>query len=125
MDDFDDELFNKFFQEKPVKILLAVSKSSEPHASQLADQVDTTYSHAVKVCNRFRENGLVTYEKKGRRKILSLTSDGRVFADQLESLFDRVGFDWPDSALQSAELEEVEVETESDGMAEAISDDLN
>ncbi len=46
------------------------------YASSLAKVVDCTYSHVVKVLQEMQQAGLVTFEKRGRLKVLVLTKKG-------------------------------------------------
>ncbi len=71
------KIFNVFFREKPALMLIhLLRKSGEVYASSLAKQVDCTYSHVVKVLQDMQRAGLVTFEKRGRLKVLILTKKG-------------------------------------------------
>lgn len=71
------KIFNVFFREKPALMLIhLLRKNGEVYASSLAKQVDCTYSHVVKVLQDMQTAGLVTFEKKGRLKVLILTKKG-------------------------------------------------
>ena len=54
--------------------------------TSLAKQVDCTYSHVVKVLQDMQRAGLVTFEKKGRLKVLILTKKGLEIATQMDSI---------------------------------------
>lgn len=86
------ELFFKF---KPVEMLVFLKKGMGPkYATQVSKGVDCTYSHTIKVLEKFRGLGLVAFKKKGRIKIIQLTSDGEDIAHDFEGLtrkFERVG----------------------------------
>ncbi len=71
------KIFNVFFRQKPALMLInLLQKSGEIYASSLAKNVDCTYSHVVKVLQDMQRAGLVTFEKRGRLKVLILTKKG-------------------------------------------------
>ncbi|MGM5480476.1 MAG: winged helix DNA-binding protein [Nanobdellota archaeon] len=71
------QIFNVFFREKPALMLIELlKKNGEVYASSLAKSVDCTYSHVVKVLHDMQKAGLVTFEKRGRLKVLILTQKG-------------------------------------------------
>ena len=71
------KIFNVFFREKPASMLIhLLNKNGEVYASSLAKSVDCTYSHVVKVLQDMQRAGLVTFEKRGRLKVLLLTKKG-------------------------------------------------
>ncbi len=81
------KIFNVFFREKPALMLIhLLRKNGEVYASSLAKQVDCTYSHVVKVLQDMQSAGLVTFEKRGRLKVLILTKKGL----EIATLIDRV-----------------------------------
>lgn len=81
------KIFNVFFREKPALMLIhLLQKSGEIYASSLAKSVDCTYSHVVKVLQDMQRAGLVTFEKRGRLKVLILTKKG----EEIAILFDKV-----------------------------------
>ena len=72
-----------FFRNKQVKMLTSL-KSGPKYATILSKDVDCTYSHTVKLLEQFKTFGLVSFEKKGRIKIVKLTPDGEELAHSLE-----------------------------------------
>ena len=79
--------FDLFFRRKPALMLIALKKVSRAkYGSQLAKEVDCTYSHAVKILQTLEELGLVSFEKKGRIKIIKLTKKGRDVAENIENI---------------------------------------
>ena len=71
------KIFNVFFREKPALMLIhLLNKNNDVYASSLAKAVDCTYSHVVKVLQDMQHAGLVTFEKRGRLKVLILTKKG-------------------------------------------------
>ena len=82
-----NENFDLFFRRKPAMMLIALRKVSRAkYGSQLAKEVDCTYSHAVKILQTLEELGLVNFEKKGRIKIIKLTKKGADVADHIEAI---------------------------------------
>ncbi|MBU3904744.1 MAG: hypothetical protein KJ906_01180 [Nanoarchaeota archaeon] len=82
-----------FLHSKPVKMLISLKKDSVRYATQVAKSVDCTYSHTVKVLDNFKNLGLVSFDKKGRIKIVKLTDLGTDIAHDFEGLqrkFDKV-----------------------------------
>jgi len=68
-------------------MLIALKKVSRAkYGSQLAKEVDCTYSHAVKILQTLEEIGLVSFEKKGRIKIIKLTKKGTDVAEHIDSI---------------------------------------
>lgn len=81
------KIFNVFFREKPALMLIyLLNKNNEMYASSLAKAVDCTYSHVVKVLQDMQRAGLVTFEKKGRLKVLQLTKKGAEVATLMEQV---------------------------------------
>jgi len=65
-------------------MLIALKKVTRAkYGSQLAKEVDCTYSHAVKILQTLEEMGLVDFEKKGRIKIINLTKKGEAVAEHI------------------------------------------
>jgi DNA-binding MarR family transcriptional regulator len=81
------ENFDLFFRRKPAMMLIALGKVSRAkYGSQLAKEVDCTYSHAVKILQTLEELGLVSFEKKGRVKIIKLTKKGQEVSDHIAAI---------------------------------------
>ena len=79
--------FDIFFRRKPALMLIALKKISRArYGSILAKEVDCTYSHAVKILQTLEVLGLVSFEKKGRIKLIKLTKKGREIADHIENI---------------------------------------
>ena len=79
--------FDLFFRRKPALMLIALKKVSRAkYGSQLAKEVDCTYSHAVKILQTLEVIGLVSFEKKGRIKIIKLTKKGTEVAEHIEAI---------------------------------------
>ena len=83
------ENFDLFFRRKPAMMLIALKKVTRAkYGSQLAKEVDCTYSHAVKILQEMEKNKLVEFEKKGRIKTIRLTESGERVADHIERIRD-------------------------------------
>ncbi|HIH25961.1 MAG TPA: winged helix DNA-binding protein [Nanoarchaeota archaeon] len=81
------EMFEVFFRRKPAMILVALRKSQKNrYGSVLAKEVDCTYSHAVKILQEMEKAKLVTFEKHGRIKTISLTDNGNKIAEHIENI---------------------------------------
>ena len=79
--------FDLFFRKKPALMLIVLKRFSRAiYGSQLAKEVDCTYSHAVKILQNFEGFGLVSFEKKGRIKIIKLTKKGTEVAENIEGI---------------------------------------
>lgn len=79
-----------FLRDKPAEMLVLLKKGNNPkYATQLSKGVDCTYSHTIKVLESFRRLGLVEFDKKGRVKLINLTSDGQEVAHNLEGLIQK------------------------------------
>lgn len=84
--------FDIFFRRKPALMMIALRKLNRVrYGSILAKEVDCTYSHAVKILQTLEELGLVTFEKKGRIKLIKLTKKGIDVADNITKIKEIVG----------------------------------
>ena len=87
-----EDNFDIFFRRKPASMLVSLKKNSRMrYGSVLAKEVDCTYSHAVKILQTLEELGLVTFEKKGRIKLIKLTKKGMEVADNIGNIKQVVG----------------------------------
>ena len=83
----DVEIFEVFFRRKPAMILVALRKNQKNrYGSVLAKEVDCTYSHAVKILQEMEKAKLVSFEKHGRIKTISLTDQGNKVAEYIEKI---------------------------------------
>ena len=81
------KIFNVFFREKPAMMLVNLLNSNNSiYASNLAKLVDCTYSHVVKILQEMQKAGLVTFEKQGRLKVLTLTKKGQEAASYINKV---------------------------------------
>lgn len=80
-------IFGVFFREKPAMMLINLRNAKgEVYASNLAKQIDCTYSHVVKILQQMEKSGLVNFNKQGRLKLLSLTKKGMEVADNIDKV---------------------------------------
>ena len=70
---------------------LVLKSDNVRYATQVAKAVDCTYSHTVKVLDMFKHLGLVNFEKKGRIKLVKLTSEGMDVAHDFEGIRRKFG----------------------------------
>jgi DNA-binding MarR family transcriptional regulator len=83
--------FDVFFRRKPAMMLVSLKRNSRMrYGSILAKEIDCTYSHAVKILQILEELGLVVFEKKGRIKVIQLTSKGKEVADAIEDIQNQI-----------------------------------
>jgi len=76
-----------FLREKPALILIALKAAKgSVYATILSKESDCTYSHTIKILNVLKEYNMVTFEKKGRIKMVTLTDDGWDIAHNLEAM---------------------------------------
>ena len=79
--------FDIFFRRKPALMLVSLKRNTRMrYGSILAKEVDCTYSHAVKILQTLEILSLVSFEKKGRIKIITLTKKGKEVADAIENI---------------------------------------
>ncbi len=83
----NEKLFGVFFREKPAQLLLCLKNAKkEIYASTVAKNIDCTYSHVVKILQEMEDGNLVTFNKTGRLKLLTLTKRGEQIADYIERI---------------------------------------
>ena len=80
-------IFSVFFREKPAMMLVNLRNAkNEVYASNLAKQIDCTYSHVVKILQQMEKAGLINFNKQGRLKLLTLTKKGEDVAENIEKV---------------------------------------
>ena len=80
-------IFNVFFREKPAMMLVELKNAkNEIYASSLAENIDCTYSHVVKILQEMQKAGLINFDKQGRLKLLTLTKKGNEVAEHIERI---------------------------------------
>jgi DNA-binding MarR family transcriptional regulator len=95
-----------FLKEKPVMALVTIRREREEiYCSVISKKIDTTYAHTVKIISRMEEEGLIESEKKGRKKILSLTAKGKKFSDHFLDIleeFEKDQYSSPENQIESS-----------------------
>ncbi|MEA3430270.1 MAG: hypothetical protein U9R08_03280 [Nanoarchaeota archaeon] len=80
-------IFNVFFREKPAMMLVNLKNAKGSiYASSLAKSIDCTYSHVVKILQEMEKSAIITFEKQGRLKLLTLTKKGVDMAEHIDSI---------------------------------------
>lgn len=67
-------------------LLQLLKENTKRYASVIAKEVDCTYSHTVRILQEFNKRGLVTFNRKGRQKLIDLTKKGREIAENMKKL---------------------------------------
>jgi len=81
------DIFDVLFRKKPAMILVSLRNNTKSrYGSLLAKEVDCTYSHAVKILQEMEKSKLVSFEKQGRIKTISLTENGDRIAENIEKI---------------------------------------
>lgn len=60
--------------------------SDEVYPSNISKELDTTYSHTVKVMSMLKDDGLLSFRFDGRIKFVTLTAKGKVLAELIDKL---------------------------------------
>lgn len=82
------ELETMFLHEKPAKLLIKIKEGQgRKYASILSKEVDCTYSHCIRILQEMKKQGLVSFEKSGRTKVVKMTKFGEDVAFALENIF--------------------------------------
>ncbi|MBT7902238.1 hypothetical protein HN587_00090 [Candidatus Woesearchaeota archaeon] len=82
-----DVIFNVFFREKPASLLVTLNNAKKDiYASNLAKQIDCTYSHVVKILQQMEDAELIEFDKQGRLKLLTLTKKGKEVAEHIDKI---------------------------------------
>ena len=75
----------------PVQMLITVSNTKENLSYVcLCKKLNYTYHHMLGVLKQFEKAGFITTEKKGRSKIIKITEKGKIIADNLKKITERV-----------------------------------
>ncbi|WP_394329090.1 MarR family winged helix-turn-helix transcriptional regulator [Haloferax sp. Q22] len=79
-----------FLNPKTVQVLISLTGGTS-YASEISTEVDCTYSHTVRILDKFEEYGLVEREKDGRKVNCSLTDEGQKRAEALVGFLEAGG----------------------------------
>ena len=82
-----------FMRDKPIELLLCLTRGNlkEKYPSMLAKDSRCTYSHTVHLLQRMEKSELVSFEKQGRLKLVTLTKKGAEIAELFDSLAKTLG----------------------------------
>lgn len=84
-------LFKLFFHVKPAMMLIELKNSKKQvYASTLAKSTDCTYSHVIKMLKEMKDGGLVSFNKTGRLKYVTLTKTGEELAENLNACYNQL-----------------------------------
>ena len=82
-----DKAIEFFFRAKPAGAVVALSGGKDEwYASSLAKEIDCTFPHIIKILSRFKRLGLVSFQVKGRKKLVFLTPKGKQLAADFSRL---------------------------------------
>ena len=85
----DNNAFNLILQQKPARVLLAVSREGGTYASVISREIESTFSHTTNILGKLEEQGIVIFEQDGsdnRVKRVELTQKGEATAALVEEL---------------------------------------
>lgn len=83
-----EDLERMFLHEKPARLLIKIKEGNgHKYASILSKEVDCTYSHCIRILQNMKTLGLVTFEKGGRTKKITMTKFGEDVAFAMENVF--------------------------------------
>jgi len=79
-----------FIHTIPCIMIIHLYKQDEGYNSQISKILGVTYSHTVKVMEKFSGSKLVTNEKRGRERWFMITKKGKAVASLLIELSKRL-----------------------------------
>lgn len=85
----DNDALNLILQQKPARVLLAVSREGGTYASVISREIESTFSHTTNILGKLEEQGIVVFEQDGsdnRVKRVELTKKGEATAALIEEL---------------------------------------
>lgn len=80
-------LMDLFLNVVPVKIIKKLRNSEGMYSAKIAKDINATYSYTTRLVNFMNKYGLVTFKKRGRQKIITLTKKGKEVSKILVKLF--------------------------------------
>lgn len=85
------ELEEFFLHSKPSQILVQLNYPGKDHyTSEIAKEVDCTYSHAVRIIKKMESHDLIQTRKEGRKKVVELTEKGQEIVEPLSELLHKL-----------------------------------
>lgn len=85
----DNDAFNLILQQKPARVLLALSMEGGTYASVISREIESTFSHTTNILGKLEEQGIVMFDQDGsdnRVKRVELTPKGEATAELIEEL---------------------------------------
>ncbi len=80
-------MFSVFARPKPCRIMVTLRNSEEPlHLSKIAKGTDTTYVYVTQLVSKLAEQGYVSVEAKGKKRMVRLTEKGVKVANAIDEL---------------------------------------
>jgi DNA-binding MarR family transcriptional regulator len=76
-----------------MRILRLLNRYDELYPSQIAKDLDVTYSHVNKMCSVLYREKLVAFKRTGRTMFLSLTPKGKLLADNVDAVMSGLNVD--------------------------------
>ncbi len=84
-------MFSLFMRPKPCRIFtLLRDQDTSWHLSKIAKNSDTTYVYVTKLVSMMQNDGLVSINEKGKKRIVKLTEKGIAIANIIHELMDRL-----------------------------------
>lgn len=86
MSDFEDNDLDFFTNQKPVKAIIEINRTTGCYGSSLSQKIDTTYAHTVKIADELEKRGYIKKEQSGRKTILETTERGQELAEKFQDI---------------------------------------
>ena len=79
------------FREKIVEMMFELLKG-ERIETQLSKKSELTYSHVINLLQKMEKEGIVTREKEGRQRNITLTVKGLGITKHLKEMYKKLGY---------------------------------
>ena len=84
-------MFNEVFREKSARVLLTLKDTSSSwHLSKLAKSCGVTYIFVTKLMSKLEQVGIVSFEMKGKKKVVTLTEKGIQIVNMMDEIKKRI-----------------------------------
>ena len=90
MKKYDNEMLRALLNNAASQILLGLKRNNGSCKLSIAQELDVTYSHIIKILSLFKVQNLVTFEKDGRIVKTTLTQKGMDVATKLQEIEDLI-----------------------------------
>jgi predicted transcriptional regulator len=81
-------ILNVFFRKSPKEVLFRINRIGYTRQPDIYRGKEITFSHALKLINKFEQGEIITKEKIGREHRIRLTEKGRDLYDQLQAVIE-------------------------------------